>query len=169
MDIQSQVIDHLKVEVPFVVETLWAESDAVCGSEIEKAFLVSSTVLLRGLGVSVRWDRSLATTSNCMFIEPQVAIDPYRVDFLVGNWFARDDMLKAVVVECDGHDWHERTKEQSEHDKRRDRFLSMKVGRVLRFTGSEIYRTPSHAIVEVINVLSVVGGLERSTAGQITV
>src|SRR4051812_47242349 len=43
-------------------------------------------------------------------IVPQWKIAPYTVDFLV--------IFEgiAAVVECDGHDFHERTKEQAEHD-----------------------------------------------------
>lgn len=44
-----------------------------------------------------------------------------------------------VIVECDGHAWHEKTKEQAAKDKRRDRFLLSQGWPVMRFTGSEIY------------------------------
>lgn len=44
-----------------------------------------------------------------------------------------------IAIECDGHDFHERTKEQAAKDRSRDRNL-IKMGYiVLRFTGSEIY------------------------------
>lgn len=45
-----------------------------------------------------------------------------------------------IAVECDGHDFHERTKEQAERDKARDRELQMLGWEVARFTGSEIVR-----------------------------
>jgi len=73
------------------------------------------------------------------------SIGPYRVDFLV---FALGDP-HGVIVECDGHDFHERTREQSEHDKKRDRFLTSEGYRVLRFTGREIWRDPLACAGEV--------------------
>jgi hypothetical protein len=47
-----------------------------------------------------------------------------------------------LVVELDGHDFHERTKEQASRDKRRDRDLSAIGVPVIRFSGSDIYKDP---------------------------
>jgi len=57
----------------------------------------------------------------------------YRLDFSVHTPTAR------IAIECDGHDYHERTKEQAKHDRSRDRALTLAGWTVLRFTGSEIY------------------------------
>ena len=67
--------------------------------------------------------------------KPQVKIEQYTVDFLVGADFSDD----KIVIECDGHDFHEKTKEQAKHDKERDRFLTAHGFKILRYTGSEIY------------------------------
>lgn len=50
--------------------------------------------------------------------------------------------ISYLVVECDGHDYHERTKEQAAKDRSRDRNLQMSGYTVFRFTGYEIYRAP---------------------------
>jgi len=55
----------------------------------------------------------------------------------------------CVAVECDGHDFHERTKEQAERDKARDRDLQTLGWHVARFTGSEIFRDPEAAAEKV--------------------
>jgi very-short-patch-repair endonuclease len=70
-------------------------------------------------------------------IEPQTYIGGYRVDFLVGTSFG--DRRIRIVVECDGHEWHERTKWQASRDKRRDRTLQRHGYLVFRFTGSDIF------------------------------
>ncbi|MBE7157819.1 MAG: DUF559 domain-containing protein [Rhodospirillales bacterium] len=49
---------------------------------------------------------------------------------------------RRLVVECDGHEFHERTKEQAARDKQRDRFLFNAEYPVMRFTGSEIVAGP---------------------------
>ena len=59
----------------------------------------------------------------------------YRADFLI-YWDGR-----AVVVELDGHDWH-KTKAQRGKDAKKDRWLQARGIPVVRFTGSEIHRTP---------------------------
>ena len=64
---------------------------------------------------------------------PQVQVGRYRVDFMV-RFFD-----EKFIVECDGHDFHERTKQQAQHDKQRDRFLQAEGFKVFRFTGSEIW------------------------------
>lgn len=45
----------------------------------------------------------------------------------------------VCIVECDGHDFHERTKEQAKRDRSRDRAFQSAGIPVFRFTGSEIY------------------------------
>jgi very-short-patch-repair endonuclease len=82
---------------------------------------------------------------------PQAHIGNYRVDFLFVN--VSRGRRRLVVVECDGHDFHERTKEQAAADKARDRFLVGHGYQVLRFTGSEIYRDPFGCWAETLNVL----------------
>ena len=83
---------------------------------------------------------------------PQGRIGDYRADFV----FDVDlpfSSRKIYVVECDGHDFHERTKEQAAHDRQRDRFMTARAIAVLRYTGSEIYNDAEfvwHQIVEII-------------------
>lgn len=68
-------------------------------------------------------------------VSPQAPIGQYRVDFLVKNYGSE----VGVIIECDGHDFHEKTKEQAKHDKERDRWLTSQGYKILRYTGSEIY------------------------------
>lgn len=77
--------------------------------------------------------------------EPQYEVGNYRADFLV--WFFDPDLddplpRGEVLVEADGHDFHEKTKDQARHDKRRDRLIQQQGFHIIRFAGSEIYRDP---------------------------
>lgn len=65
----------------------------------------------------------------------QKQIGKYQVDFLISATFSDTQ----VIIECDGHDFHEKTKEQAKHDKERDRWLTSQGYKILRYTGSEIY------------------------------
>lgn len=82
-------------------------------------------------------------------IKQQVPIGKYRADFLV----LRDG--REVVVEADGHGFHERTKEQAAHDRKRDRWMTAQGYRVLRFTGSEIWADVLACVQEVDDILGV--------------
>lgn len=75
---------------------------------------------------------------NGCWLIPQVRIGPYRADFVIINNLAAS--RQVVIIECDGHDFHEKTKEQAAHDKRRDRYFAAQRYTVLHFTGSEIYQ-----------------------------
>lgn len=85
------------------------------------------------------------------YIETQVPIGAYKVDFLLWTSFGRKAF--GVVVECDGHDFHEKTKEQAARDKKRDREILCAGFPTLRFTGSEIFRSPiecAHQVQEAL-------------------
>lgn len=94
-------------------------------------------------------------------IIPQLQIDKYRVDFFLTNAYAKDVKL---IVECDGHDYHERTKQQAQRDKARDRHFQKEGYTVLRYTGSEIFRSPFKCAAEVTEMLASL--ISRSNAGK---
>lgn len=106
---------------------------------------------------------SCAETMDGYWLIPQETIvtddGKFRVDFLFSTeevscpWreFQEDYFL---VIECDGHDYHEKTKEQVA--KRNDRDMALKKAGydVLHLSGSQIYREPmkcARQVVEYIN------------------
>ena len=76
------------------------------------------------------------------------AIDGYNPDFIVGAFNA------LFAIEIDGHEWHEKTKEQAAADKRRERALLKRSYIPIRFTGTEIYHTPIQCIKEIIEIIA---------------
>ena len=80
-----------------------------------------------------------------MRIRPQVALGGYRVDFIVSMQLiegALDNIKvysKETIVECDGFQFHDATKDQACRDRQRDRFLQSTGLPVLRFAGAEIW------------------------------
>lgn len=87
------------------------------------------------------------STDKLVFVEPQRRIGTYRADFVIrrvaGGRAVSDAGLDGVaIVECDGHDYHERTKAQARHDRKRDRETQATGMLVLRYTGAEIWGDP---------------------------
>jgi very-short-patch-repair endonuclease len=84
-------------------------------------------------------------------LEDQVSYGPYVVDFI----FTAIGAYKRYVlaIEIDGHEWHEKNKEQAAMDKRRGRALVSMGISCLRFTGSEIYRDSKSCIDEILKIL----------------
>lgn len=67
----------------------------------------------------------------------QAPCGPYRADFGFRNWSSGGP---AIIVEVDGHDYHERTPIQAQRDRSRDRYLTKRGATVLRFTGREVWQ-----------------------------
>lgn len=88
-------------------------------------------------------------------IKGQQQIEEYRVDFLITYPFMA---ASGVVVECDGHDFHERTKEQAARDRKRDRRLQQLGYVVLRFTGSEIVSALPTVLREIESTVRPLAG-----------
>ena len=63
-----------------------------------------------------------------------------------------------LAIECDGHDFHERTKEQAERDRSRDRWMIANGVQVIRFTGREIWRDPEECARQIGSVLCQLAG-----------
>lgn len=83
------------------------------------------------------------------------AIASYRIDILIGgeNW--------KLAVECDGHDFHDRTKQQAAYDRARDRELVLLGVTTIRFTGSEIAHSVERCADEAIRVLEYLDDRDR--------
>jgi very-short-patch-repair endonuclease len=79
----------------------------------------------------------------------QLRLGKYRAD--LGFAALEDSGVKRVIVECDGHEFHERTKEQVAAAKARDRFMTSSGFYVMRFSGSEIFANPLGCAHEVIS------------------
>lgn len=86
---------------------------------------------------------------------PQAEREGYRADFLifVQAHVGLEGRFGAIVVECDGHEFHERTKEQAMHDRSRDRALASAGYLVVRFTGAELYRNPERCASELAEMI----------------
>ena len=60
---------------------------------------------------------------------------------------------QGYVIEIDGHEWHEKTKEQAKADKEKDRAY-LKHGFIpIRFTGSEVFHHAKDCIRELFEII----------------
>ena len=121
-----------------------------CESPIESALITAFHMRLKFefSGVSYVLNQHDKCEENEVHVLLQEKIGKYRVDFLIKTLGGRGEAL--LVVECDGHEFHERTKEQAARDRSRDRELSLAGYTVMRFTGSEIYRDPIKCSDQII-------------------
>ena len=86
-----------------------------------------------------------------LFLMPQEEIHAngktYYADFVFDSDYLKEDgnipenALK-LVIECDGHEFHEKTKEQVKRGNERDYNLKIAGYDILHFSGSQIYNEP---------------------------
>lgn len=81
---------------------------------------------------------------------PQTQIGEYRADFYFEMFDTKTgSRWLRGIIECDGHDFHERTKEQAKRDKCRDRWFQSQGIFVLRFSGAEIWNDPCACALDI--------------------
>ena len=123
-------------------------TEAECESPIE-AMLYSALIFAVGFDM---WERSQPNDPvlPMVTLRTQVECAGFRIDIaLTGSHGGA-----RVAIECDGHDFHEKTKEQAARDKSRDRALAAEGWRVIRFTGSEIWKNPFSCADEAMLIVN---------------
>ncbi len=105
------------------------------------------------------------TYPSGVYIYPQSSVGKYRVDFLLHRSSHGIDS-SPVVVELDGHDFHDKDKKQRSYEKARDRALVKAGHRVVHYTGSDVVADPFKVAWEVLEMLGALGGFEPYNAAD---
>lgn len=137
-----------------IIDTHEQVCDEYGESPIEQLFLTA--MLYRGFGgmhelliCPLKNDEGLPEVESqrrrFLFMRHQMPIERWRADFVFYAWDNQPRILKKpgwreLVVECDGHNFHERTKQQAARDRARDRAMVLNDKTVFRFTGSELWK-----------------------------
>ncbi len=148
-----------------------------CETPIEVPMLLALTIVGEALfgvlyyivdGVEI----GLSSGGPRLSLEPQVQLGEHRVDFLLTAkypyYYSTHKSLpdgrtvreprerekeRKIIIECDGHDFHDRTREQARKDRSRDRVLQSLGCRVFRYTGSEIWSDVFMCAHEAVTIL----------------
>lgn len=139
-----------------------------CGSEspIEDLFWIALDLLCEAHGLRLNpdpefdGDELIANPPGICALHQHV-LGNYRVDYCLTRAFRRltDSGSEIafeppVVVELDGHAFHDKDKHQRSYEKARDRYLVKQGYRVLHFTGSDVVRDPFKVAFEVLHLLN---------------
>ena len=82
---------------------------------------------------------------------PQYKIGKYRTDYMMQNM----GNGQKLVVELDGHEFHDKDEKQRRYEKSRDRYMQKHGFTVFRYTGSEIFKDPFQAAIECVAFLDI--------------
>lgn len=156
------IIDHAKLRAAERIQGQFDFGSEKCESPIERLFLAqclhpdSVDHLETTVSVMIPPSGSIENVNpppiRGLWIYPQIKYDIYRIDFILVSTLY--DKVNFLFIECDGHDFHERTKEQAARDKARDRFFTSQGFHSIRFTGSEIFRDPEKVVGEAIQIVT---------------
>ena len=127
----------------------WMHDYTQCKSPIEKIFMMTFNF------VSILRNDELPSDIMGVFIFPQLDIETAQHKYYVDFYIVMESLNNSVgvVVECDGHEFHQKTKEQVTHDNERE-YEIKKVGYdILRFSGSQIYNAPFKCANDVFDYL----------------
>lgn len=134
------------------------------GSPIEHMFWIACAALCEAHYTEINPEPHYLSNGDLaagsgLFIKPQASIGSYRVDFAMHqSGIGPDSILTPVVVELDGHAFHDKDKRQRSYEKARDRFLVRSGYRVLHFTGSDVVADPFKVAFEALELLGVFVG-----------
>lgn len=144
-----------------------------CESPMEARFL-AALISYEGDFLEINPERKfteLRTDVSGSAVWSQVQVKKYRLDFVVESRITVPDfsvtkkytngieipgskVVRSIVgVEIDGHEFHERTKQQVAKDKAKERACMIEGFQVLRFSGSEVYNEPLKVIEELNDAL----------------
>jgi len=101
-------------------------------------------------------------SSGCFVLVPQWSVNQVGLVDLAVFIPGLDHRRPIMVVECDGHPFHERTPEQASKDRRRIHTLNRLGISVYPFTGTDVVRTSDESAQEIVEFIHArVNGVER--------
>jgi len=134
----------------------------LCGSPIEKTllgaiiyiFVIEDTFFsfVRSPDREFKLSKPNYSWKEVITFYAQAKVGKYRADFLF-DIIDQNNKRRILVVECDGHDFHEKTKIQVARDKKRDRWMTNQGIDILRFSGSEIWKDAFSCALEIENMV----------------
>lgn len=133
-------------------------------SPIEQMFYFAFSILsccLKGFNIELAFQTPIKANGN-----------NYRADFLFDtNICANEDgqfdgyNQVKIIIECDGHEFHEKTKEQVAHGNKRDYDLKVAGYDVIHYSGSQIYNEPFKCAKEVLDYIVIKLG-DKESGGE---
>lgn len=144
-------------ETSFLIDVIGINIDG-CKSPIEQILSLALDYRIESYmnsgDLKFVWTDSGSLDSYYICPTPQLEVfgasgKKYFADFSIEiDNFITDVDLK-LLVECDGHDFHEKTKAQVSRDNERAMDLRLAGYEILRFSGSQIYSDPFKCADEV--------------------
>lgn len=152
-NVEDYLIDELKEHIGILFNKLnnnFIEAIYNCESPIEQLLAIEME------RVGLRYINLYNPFIEIIDIEKQAEIKcgrkKYRVDFQIPVIYKNQKNL-MFVIECDGYEFHQKTKKQVEYDNKRQRDLQKLGYEIIRFSGTEIWNDPYGCACEIKNII----------------
>ena len=149
------------IEIPENVNEYMVHCEKVYGNQEKEFFNVDLYYLINNYKIESPIEQLFCSAlvlliktnylKKNIIILPQENIGIFRVDFLL---IKTGSDSKSLVVELDGHKFHDKNEEQRRYEKQRDRFLQHMNLPVFHYTGAEIVHEPINAALECLSYLT---------------
>jgi very-short-patch-repair endonuclease len=160
-DCFTKIKSSLEPNVASAVQTLIEdlefrilESMVGCESPIERLMAIGLFDLensYRIIATSERLNFCIGSIVNQYPIK--IGEKNYKVDFIINTLDCSTQKQLSFIIECDGHDFHEKTSEQVRKDKERERNFIKNGYILIRFSGSEIFKDYTKCASEAFDII----------------
>lgn len=149
--LEKSVLDYLESKTESLIDEENEDATILkCQSPIEKMMYLALEDLLKHFEV-------IGPARLMHYIDTQVKIKfnsvTYKVDIHLHFTDLELEKYHDFVIECDGHEFREKTKEQVRNDRQRERNLMRLGHQVIRFSGSEIVENPDECAYQVWKIV----------------
>lgn len=155
-DVTSSDEKVLKERISYQMEELFDEIISISSesqSPIEKLFAIEFNKFLKRNRLYSLLDVFQFDQQYPIETEDPIESKNYIVDFLITCSDYKREIDCKFAIECDGHEFHEKTKEQVAKDRERDRLLLEEGIITIRFTGSEIVSNPPECARQAVRII----------------
>lgn len=117
-------------------------------SPIEKIYYVALHILMSRYEpiLYVDWQSKIDCNGKIYYVDFTIMYDE-----MVNNFLKEDFKL---AIECDGYEFHQKTKEQVDYDNKREYDLKMQGYEILRFSGRQIFDNPIKCAEETLKFIA---------------
>lgn len=95
--------------------------------------------------------KEVICNKNKYYLDFEFEADDYLTHLLLGDKIKNYNF--KLAIECDGYEFHQKTKEQVQKDNEREYDLKMAGYEVLRFSGTQIYNNPLKCAEDTYNYI----------------
>ena len=142
--------------MPLTTESFYPEfwNDESIKSPIEQIFITAFEIYCKYNNkedIYLFPQKEVICNEKKYYIDFEFKADDYLTQLLLGEKIKNYNF--KLAIECDGYEFHQKTKEQVQKDNEREYDLKMAGYEVLRFSGTQIYNNPLKCAEDTYNYI----------------